>query len=220
MFPGSRNEEETTIAKQDDAPIREADDVRTPAGGEASGESAETRALDGEKQDLGPKLKALEEENSDLKDKLLRKAADFENFRKRMFREREEAVHYANAELLKDLIGTFDDFERAIQSAGESHDFSSFLAGVELIEKQLVERMERSWSLKRFSSLGEPFDPNRHEAVLSAEGDTAIPVVAEEYQKGYFLHERLLRPAKVKVQLPRAGAGSPGGAAHPSSGTN
>lgn len=153
---------------------------------------------------LERKVQALEEENSDLKDKLLRKAADFENFRKRMFREREEASRYANSALLTDLITTIDDFERAIRSAEESRDFSAFLEGVVLIEKQLVEKLERSWNLKRFSSQGEPFDPTRHEAVLRTEGETEGPVVAEEYQKGYFLHERVIRPAKVKVMVPRA----------------
>jgi molecular chaperone GrpE len=75
---------------------------------------------------------------------------------------------------------------------------------VELIEKQLVEKLEQTWNLRRFSALGEAFDPNRHEAVLSEVGDTDVAVVTEEYQKGYFLHERVVRPAKVKVMVPRA----------------
>jgi molecular chaperone GrpE len=154
------------------------------------------------------RIKLLEEEASDLKDKLLRKQADFENFRKRMLRERDETARYANAALLSDVIGLIDDFERAIRSAEESKDFASFLAGISLIEKQLVEMLESRWGLKRFTSKGDGFDPNKHEAVLRVEGPADLkPTVVEEYQKGYFLNERVLRPAKVKVMVPAQASG-------------
>jgi molecular chaperone GrpE len=159
--------------------------------------------------DAGPcgsaedRVAALEAEVADLKDKLLRKQADFENFRKRMLREREDASRYSNAALLSDIISLIDDFERAIKSAEESHDFPAFLQGVSMIEKQFIEMLESRWGLKRFSSVGEAFDPNRHEAVLRVEGPpTTKPVVVEDFQKGYFLHERVLRPARVKVMVP------------------
>jgi molecular chaperone GrpE len=158
-----------------------------------------------EASDPGLRIKALEEETNDLKDKLLRKQADFENFRKRMFRERDEAGRYANAALLTDIIGLIDDFERAIRSAEESRDFPAFLTGISMIEKQMAEMLENRWGLKRFTSVGEPFDPNRHEAVLRVEGPAdSKPTVVEDYQKGYYLHERVLRPAKVKVMVPTA----------------
>jgi molecular chaperone GrpE len=156
------------------------------------------------------RIKTLEEEASDLKDKLLRKQADFENFRKRMLRERDETARYANAALLSDVIGLIDDFERAIRSAEESKDFASFLTGISMIEKQLVEMLESRWGLKRFTSMGEGFDPNKHEAVLRVEGPAdSRPTVVEEYQKGYFLNERVLRPAKVKVMVPAQAQSSP-----------
>ncbi|MGD0725254.1 MAG: nucleotide exchange factor GrpE [Spirochaetia bacterium] len=149
------------------------------------------------------RIAALEKETADLKDRLLRKQADFENFRKRMIREREDAARYANASLLTDVIGLIDDFERAIKSAEESRDFASFLQGVTMIEKQLVEMLESRWGLKRFASVGEGFDPNKHEAVLRVEGPAdGKPTVVEDYQKGYYLHERVLRPARVKVRVP------------------
>jgi molecular chaperone GrpE len=149
------------------------------------------------------RLRGLEAEVLDLRDKLLRKQADFENFRKRMIRERDEAARYANAALLTDVIATIDDFERAIRSAEESRDFPSFLQGVGMIEKQLLETLESRWGLRRFTSTGESFDPNRHEAVLRVEGPAeSRPTVVEDYQKGYFLHERVLRPARVKVMVP------------------
>jgi molecular chaperone GrpE len=153
------------------------------------------------------RITALEKEIADLKDKLLRKQADFENFRKRMLREREDSSRYANAALLGDIIGLIDDFERAIRSAEESKDFSNFLQGVGMMEKQFVEMLENRWGLKRFTSVGEGFDPNRHEAVQRVEGPAGSkPTVVEDFQKGYYLHERVLRPARVKVMVPSAEA--------------
>ncbi len=180
-----------------------------PAAGEQSGQPA--AGCEEQKVSLEDRLKALEAESADLKDKLLRKQADFENFRKRLTRERDEAARYANAALLSDLIAVIDDFERAIRSAEESKDFTLFLSGVSMIERQLVEMLEARWGLKRFASVGESFDPNKHEAVQRVEGPAnAKPTVVEDYQTGYFLHERVLRPAKVKVMVPAA-QGSAGG---------
>jgi molecular chaperone GrpE len=181
-----------------------------PGPGAAAGEGAPDAGACASAED---RIAALEKEVADFKDKLLRKQADFENFRKRMLREREDAARYANASLLSDIIGLIDDFERAIRSAEESNDFTTFLQGVGMIEKQFVEMLETRWGLKRFNSVGEGFDPNRHEAVLRVEGPAGSkPTVVEDYQKGYYLHERVLRPARVKVMVPAAEAASKEGA--------
>jgi len=154
---------------------------------------------------LKNRIKELEEENSALKDQLLRKQADFENFRKRMYREKEDSILYANSKLLLDLTSVIDDFERAIHSAEISKDFDSFLEGISLIEKQMTAMLKNRWGLKRFSSQGEKFDPDKHEAIASEESDKIDdPVVLEDYQKGYYLNDRLLRPARVKVAKPVA----------------
>jgi molecular chaperone GrpE len=151
-------------------------------------------------------IEILQTENSELKDMLLRKQAEFENFRKRIQREKEESIKYANAMLLLDLTNTIDDFERAIQSAKDSEDFRSFHSGVELIEKQLTKMLENKWGLKRFESQGEKFDPDRHEAIMAEESNqVSLPTVVEDFQRGYLLHERVLRPAKVKVAQPVEG---------------
>jgi molecular chaperone GrpE len=163
-------------------------------------------------------LAAAQAEVADLRDKLLRKQADFENFRKRMIRERDDASRYANAALLADVISTIDDFERAIRSAEESKDFPSFFQGISMIERQLLETLESRWGLKRFSSTGESFDPSRHEAVQRVEGPAdSKPTVVEDFQRGYYLHERVLRPARVKVMVPAASpaGGGTGDAAAP-----
>ncbi len=175
-----------------------------PSAGDASASVGVASAAQAMPED---RLRALEAEALDLRDKLLRKQADFENFRKRMIRERDDAARYANAALLTDVIATIDDFERAIKSAEESRDFDSFFQGVSMIEKQLLDTLESRWGLRRFASMGEGFDPNKHEAVLRVEGPAdARPTVVEDYQKGYFLHERVLRPARVKVMVPAQAA--------------
>ncbi len=145
----------------------------------------------------------LEEETGNLKDQLLRKQADFDNFRKRIFREKEESIKYANTALLSDLIAVIDDFERAIGSAESSTDFESFLSGIKLIEKQFVGMLERDWGLKRMITVGKEFDPQKHEALMMEECEgCTTQTVLEDFQKGYFLHDRVLRHAKVKVGVP------------------
>jgi molecular chaperone GrpE len=173
-----------------------------------------------------PARAALEAEAVELRDRLLRAQADFDNYRKRTLREREESSRYANAALLSDLLAVIDDFERAIKSAEESRDFSVFLQGISMIERRMLEMLESRWGLKRFTSVGEPFDPVRHEAMMRTEAPAApgaappAPVVAEEFQKGYYLHDRVLRPAKVRVQVPvdRATAGAAGAGPSPAQG--
>ena len=156
-------------------------------------------------EDLQERIRQLEQAVKDSEDQLLRKAAEFENSRKRLSREKEESIKYANAALLGDVVPIIDDFERAIQSAAESKDFDAFHTGVSMIEKQMVSMLERNWGLKRFSANGEPFDPEKHEAIAVEETDQHdSEIVLEDYQKGYLLHDRVLRPAKVKVARPIA----------------
>lgn len=153
--------------------------------------------------ELEAKVGTLEKEVEEYKGQYLRKHADFENFRKRMLREKEDSIKYANTNLLKDLIGVIDDFERAIDSAQDSDDFESFLSGIKLIEKQFTGMLENNWGLKRMQSVGEEFDPQRHEALMMEENEQcSVETVLEDYQKGYLLHDRVIRHAKVKVGKP------------------
>jgi len=157
----------------------------------------------------------LEAKLAEANDNYLRKMADFENFRKRMNQEKSSAIDYANQTLLLDLVAVIDDFERAIKSANSQREvagtdsdrlaagYNSLYEGITMIEKNLIAQLENKWGLKRFDSAGEPFDHNRHEAIMmekSAELDE--PVVAEEFIKGYTLKDRVIRPAKVKVIMP------------------
>ncbi|MDR1466659.1 MAG: nucleotide exchange factor GrpE [Treponema sp.] len=155
------------------------------------------------------RITQLEIENSALKDQYLRKAADFENFRKRMNREKQDAIDFANQSLLLDIVQVIDDFERAIKSAETSQDFQSFFDGVKMIENRLSSELENKWGLKHFDSAGEPFDPNRHEALMVEKSkDVTEATVMEDLVKGYTLKDRVIRAAKVKVVMPELGAGN------------
>ncbi|HLJ75448.1 MAG TPA: nucleotide exchange factor GrpE [Thermoanaerobaculia bacterium] len=140
----------------------------------------------------------LQQENADLKDRYLRTLADFENYRKRSDREKSDFFKYALAGLLRDLLPVLDNFDRALDHAGEGDDFHK---GVLLIYKQLYDTLTKH-GLKPIDQSKVPFDPKIHEAVVR-EDNPSVPshTVVEILQKGYFLHDRLLRPAMVKVAL-------------------
>lgn len=150
--------------------------------------------------DLSAELEALKAERDELKDQLLRKVADFDNYRKRMLKEKEEARQFANSGLLEDLCQVLDDFERAIRSSEGNRDYDSFHSGIVMIESQFASMLEKKYHLKRLEALGKPFSPDHHEAIaMEPAEDGKEVVVVEEYQKGYQLHDRVLRTAKVKV---------------------
>ncbi len=170
---------------------------------EAGSSTGDASSVSDTEKELEEKIARLESENSELKNQYLRKQADFENYRRRMTRDKEDAVSFANQQLLLDLTSVIDDFERAIKSADESRDYDAFHDGIVLIEKQLTSMLERKWGLSRFDSEGELFDPQKHEAVMTEpREDHEESMVIEDFQKGYMLHDRVLRSAKVKVSMP------------------
>jgi len=160
-------------------------------------------ASEGDAKSLQERLQALEVENAELKDRYLRKYAEFENYKKRILKDKEESAKFANSMLLLDLIGIIDDFERALKSAEANKDFQALHQGISMIEKQMLGVLEKKWGLVRFNAKGLPFDPERHEAPLAEESpEVEEALVAEDFQNGYLLHDRVLRPAKVKVIKP------------------
>jgi molecular chaperone GrpE len=132
-------------------------------------------------------------------EQLLRLQADFENFKKRTEREQESAQRQAAAGLIKRLLPVLDNFERALSSEVPEGDGRAFQHGVALIFRQLLEEL-RHEGLTAVDSLAQPFDPNVHEAVAT-ERVPGLPgnTVVEELRRGYLLHDRLLRPAQVRV---------------------
>ena len=172
---------------------------------EAESPDLETELPDREAEspDFEAKLLDLEDQLAESRDQLLRKAAEFENFRKRTTQEKQKAIEYANRSLLEDIIPIIDDFERAILSAESSEELAglpagkAILEGISMIEKRLVSRLEAKWGLKRFDSLGENFDPSFHEAVLMEKSpDIEEPLVQEEFVKGYMLKDLVFKPKK------------------------
>ena len=140
-------------------------------------------------------------DNDDLRklnDRYLRTVADFENYRKRSEREKDEFRKYALTNMLRDLLPVLDNFDRALDHAAEGDDFHK---GVLLIYKQLYDILQKA-GLKPLDEVNVRFNPNIHEAVISEE-NPSVPsqTVTAVLQKGYFLHDRLLRPALVKVAV-------------------
>ena len=146
-------------------------------------------------------LDALQREKDALQDRLLRTAAEFDNYRKRMERERRELADYTAADVLKDLLPILDNFERALQAPAAA-DTDAFRKGIELIHKQMLDVLKKR-GIKPIETLGTDFDPNFHQAVIHEESATHREgEVMEELQRGYLIGDRLLRPAMVKVAKP------------------
>ena len=143
--------------------------------------------------------KQAQEELQIYQDKYIRLAAEFENYKRRAQRDQSDAIRYANESLLKNLLSTLDNLERAIQCGKDAGASGALLEGVELTHKQFLETVGKL-GVRQVSSTGSLFDPNMHQAVAQVESETVEPnTVVEEFQKGYFLHDRILRPAMVTV---------------------
>jgi molecular chaperone GrpE len=149
--------------------------------------------------DTSSDVERLEREIADLRDRSIRTLADFDNFRKRAERERADVRRYAVMEPMRELLEVVDNLERAAVAGGSADDLKQ---GVEMTLRQLQEVLRRH-GVGAFDSLDRPFDPALHEAVSRQLSEAVSePTVAEELQKGYRLHDRLLRPARVVVAVP------------------
>jgi molecular chaperone GrpE len=146
-------------------------------------------------------IEALQREKDALQDRLLRTAAEFDNYRKRMDRERRDLAEYAAADIIRDLLPIVDNFERALQ-APASPEADAVRRGIELIHKQMLDLLKKR-GVTPIEALGTDFDPNFHQAVIhEASADHREGEVMQELQRGYLLGDRLLRPAMVKVAKP------------------
>lgn len=140
----------------------------------------------------------LAAEKTELQDLLLRRQAEFDNFRKRMERERSEYVEYAGMETLRPLLAVLDDFERALKVETPDKEYAK---GMDLIYQRMLESMKKM-GLEPIDAVGKPFDPHIHHAVEMATTEEAEDnTVLDAYQKGYNFKGRLLRPAMVKVAV-------------------
>ena len=167
---------------------------------EAESEGTEMPAEEIERtQESDQEMLRMQQEEEKANDMMLRLAAELDNYKKRVAKERESLIKYAAQNIVQELLPVLDNFERAIESASESKDLDSFLEGVKMTYKHMCDALERK-GVTGIDAVGKSFDPNIHEAVMQiASEEYPENVVVEELQKGYMLHDRVIRPSMVAV---------------------
>lgn len=146
-------------------------------------------------------LEKLKNEVVEQQQRALRAQADFDNFRRRTLKEKEELAKYASSKLITELLPVVDNFERALAATEDTPEFESFSKGVSMIFRQL-ETVLGAEGLTAMNSVGQPFNPEFHQAIMQVESDEYEEgIVVEEVQKGYMLKDKVLRPAMVKVSM-------------------
>lgn len=159
-----------------------------------------------EEKEFSPeeKIAELEKQVEDLKSQALYKAAENDNWRKRMMQQKDEAVAYANASLLGDLLDSLDNFDRTLDAAKDAKDAKSIADGIKMVNKNLVTMLESKYGLKSFGKEGDEFNPDEHEAIGRVEDESAKnETLKQVYLKGYKLNDRIIRHAKVMVSIPK-----------------
>ncbi len=197
----TENQTEEKASSQEESADSQAADTASDAG------AAAEAAPEAEKKEQTPeeRIAALEKENADLKDQLLRRAADFDNYRKRMMKEKQDTYDYANAGLLADLLDSLDNFDRTIDAAKDAKDAKSIADGIKMINKALVKMLEDKYGLTGYGKEGDEFNPDEHEAIGRMEDEKAKKeTLAQVYLKGYKLKDKVIRHAKVMVKVPKA----------------
>ena len=191
---------------QKDTEEKEAAETEQDAADEkpADGGTEQTAEPAAEAETDEAKIAALEKENAELKDQLLRRAADFDNYRKRMLQEKQDAFDYGNANLLKDLLDSLDNFDRTLEAAATANDIAAIVDGIKMVNNNLVNMLENKYNLSSFGKEGDEFDPDIHEAIGMQEGKVEKEQLAAVYLKGYKLKDKVIRHAKVMVVKPEA----------------
>ena len=170
----------------------------------AQTESATEESPETKEQTPEEKIAALEAQIEELKKEALYKAAENDNWRKRMMQQKEEAVAYANASLLGDLLDSLDNFDRTIDAAKDAKDAKSIADGIKMINKSLVNMLESKYGLASFGKEGDEFNPDEHEAIGRVEDEKAKKETLQQvYLKGYKLNGKIIRHAKVMVSVPK-----------------
>ncbi len=192
---------ETQTANSEEAenpPVNDASEVSETEASSADAESEDSPEAEALAK-LEVEYEAYKAESEKQHDQMLRTIAEFDNSRKRSEREKEESLKYALESFVKELIPTIDSIERAIQSTKESQDVDALAEGVEMIYKGILNLLEKR-GVTPIEAVNEPFDPMQHEAVMHVESeDVPENNVIEEWQKGYMLHNRVIRPSMVSV---------------------
>ncbi|NEY71675.1 nucleotide exchange factor GrpE [Bacillus mesophilus] len=165
-------------------------------------QSDESSSLHNEADDLAVALEKVKEQEAAIEEKenkLLRLQADFDNYRRRARLDMEAAQKYRAQNLVSDILPALDNFERALKVEAQDDQMNSILQGMEMVYRQLVEALKQE-GVEVIESVGQPFDPHLHQAVMQVEDSNyEANTVIEEFQKGYKLKDRIIRPSMVKV---------------------
>jgi len=168
-----------------------------PDAGEPAAAATPAESDTADVDDLRRQIAEKTAEAAEHYDRFLRERAELENFKKRMQRDRAEALRFACEPLLRELLPIIDNLERALEHGAQSGE--SLVEGVRLVHKGLLDALSRNGA-QRIEALGQPFDPARHQAIATAATTECEPnVVVAQHHTGYLLHDRLLRPAMVTV---------------------
>lgn len=197
--------EETKAQEKDEEVKNTAESEKTEAQDQGNSETSSEEKSEEEKE-LSPeeKIAELEKEIADLKSQALYKAAENDNWRKRMMQQKEEAVAYANASLLGDLLDSLDNFDRTLDAAKDAKDAKSIADGIKMINKGLVKMLEDKYGLAAYGKEGDDFNPEEHEAIGRVEDEKAKKQTLDQvYLKGYKLKDKVIRHAKVMVRVPK-----------------
>ncbi|NOZ01001.1 MAG: nucleotide exchange factor GrpE [Deltaproteobacteria bacterium] len=182
-------------ANTDDAKAQTSDD----AGAAAKVSDTSEFEVPEDADDPEARVAALEARLQETNERLLRVAADFENYRKRIEREKGDYLKYANERLMRDLLNIVDNLQRALDSAKTSGDSEAITHGIGLVYQDILKVLDK-FGVKLMEAKDKPFDPMFHEALQTAETDEVAPgTILEEVQRGYMMHEKVLRPALVVV---------------------
>jgi molecular chaperone GrpE len=177
---------------------------RSPEGDGSDRDPAATARAGDAARPAPDEVAAVRADLDAAKEKLLRAYADLENYKKRAAREKQEALRHGNEGLLRDLLPVIDNLERALAHARGVTGAEAVAEGIALVHRGLVETLERH-GVRPVEARGAAFDPNLHEAIGHVESEHPANTVVDEHQRGYALHDRLLRPALVTVGKGRQG---------------
>ncbi|MCM3339641.1 nucleotide exchange factor GrpE [Paenibacillus sp. MER TA 81-3] len=193
-------QEEMKVTEEDMQATAAHDEHSNEADTDASASDAcsGTQAAD-ESNPLHTELEQAKEQADEHYQRYLRTQADFDNFRRRTMKEKEDLAKYASAKVITELLPVLDNFERALSTGQEASETESFVKGVDMIFRQIQQVMEQE-GVQPMNAVGEPFNPEYHQAIMQVESDEYEEgFVVEEVQKGYMLKDKVLRPAMVKV---------------------
>ena len=194
--------EETTDETVDKAADETVDETVDETGAEEAAEETpdpEGAAEPGAQAPAGSKEKAVQEKVAALEDKVKRQMAEFDNFRKRTAKEKEQMFSMGEKSVIEKMLPIVDNFERGLAAVPESEKDSAIVSGMEMVYKQLMKQLE-DLGVKPIEAVGKEFDPNFHNAVMQVESDEfETGVVAQEFQKGYTYHDMVIRHSMVGV---------------------